>query len=164
MNVGSLLACLHRLEHELAHRYLTLGDQHAADHDVYHQCRTFALQSEAHAERIAVHAANLGPGAADVECDSNFWTGPRETAREETPDMVGSSRQGGLLLLRDLRRLFLAAEEVSITWVMADQAAQALRDQALLDTVRDCHPETELQVSWLTTRIKVASPQALVTG
>jgi hypothetical protein len=27
-----------------------------------------------------------------------------------------------------------------------------------------CHTETELHVGWLTTRLKVAAPQALVTG
>ena len=59
---------------------------------------------------------------------------------------------------------FLSAEEASITWVMAGQAAQAARDAELLETVTRCHTETELQVKWLTTRIKVAAPQALVVG
>jgi hypothetical protein len=58
--------------------------------------------------------------------------------------------------------LFLAAEGVSILWVMAGQAAQAARDRELLDVVRSCHTETELQVKWLVARIKVAAPQALV--
>ena len=47
---------------------------------------------------------------------------------------------------------------------MAGQAAQAARDAELLETVTRCHTETELQVKWLTTRIKVAAPQALVVG
>jgi len=47
---------------------------------------------------------------------------------------------------------------------MAGQAAQAARDAELLAVVTACHEETELQVKWLTTRIKVASPQALVVG
>src|SRR4029453_17879293 len=34
----------------------------------------------------------------------------------------------GLILLRDLQALLLAAEAISITWVMAGQAAQAARD------------------------------------
>jgi len=67
-------------------------------------------------------------------------------------------------LLAVLRTLFLAAEEVSITLVMAGQAAQAARDAELLAVVRECHAEVELQVKWLTTRIKVAAPQALVTA
>ena len=48
--------------------------------------------------------------------------------------------------------------------MMAGQAAQALRDDELLAVVRECHLETELQVKWLTTRIKDAAPQALVVG
>lgn len=47
---------------------------------------------------------------------------------------------------------------------MAGQAAQAARDAELLAAVSACHGELELQVKWLTTRIKVASPQVLVVG
>jgi hypothetical protein len=47
---------------------------------------------------------------------------------------------------------------------MAGQAAQAARDADLLAVVHECHAEVELQVKWLTTRIKVAAPQALVTA
>jgi hypothetical protein len=47
---------------------------------------------------------------------------------------------------------------------MAGQAALAARDGQLLETVSECHTETELQVKWLTTRIKVGAPQALVAG
>jgi hypothetical protein len=70
----------------------------------------------------------------------------------------------GILLLRDLRTLLLAAEGVAITWVMAGQAAQAARDPELIELVGKYRGEVELQGKWLTTRIKVATPQALVTA
>jgi hypothetical protein len=163
MKLGPLLARLHELEVELADDYRALGERHAAEHDVYHQCHTFALQCERHARSLEPHAGRYGE-EVDGDAGSDLWSGLLERARHKSSELLGRAPQGGLLLLRDLRALFLAAEETSITWVMAGQAAQAARDPELLATVTECHTETELQVKWLTTRIKVAAPQALVAG
>lgn len=163
MKLGALLARLHELESDLADSYRALGERHAADHDVYHQCASFAKQAEEHAWRLAPLAERYGE-QVDDDHGPGFWGGVLESMRHTSSTLLGRTSPAGLLLLRDLRELFLAAEEVSITWVMAGQAAQAARDEALLDVVRACHTETELQVKWLTTRIKVAAPQALVVG
>jgi hypothetical protein len=162
MKIGSLLARLHELETDLADELRALGERHAADHDVFHQCHTFSLQCERHAAALQPVAARYGE---EVDDDSpGFWSGILESARRAASTSVGRVPESGLLLLRDLRTLFLQAEECSITWVMAGQAAQAARDQELLEVVRTCHLETEIQVKWFVTRIKVASPQALVVG
>jgi hypothetical protein len=162
MKIGSLLARLHELETDLADELRALGERHAADHDVFHQCHTFALQCERHAAALQPVAARYGEEVDDEA--PGFWSGILESARRAASTSVGRVPESGLLLLRDLRKLFLQAEECSITWVMAGQAAQAARDQELLDVVRVCHQETEIQVKWFVTRIKVASPQALVVG
>jgi hypothetical protein len=147
VKLGALLAHLHGLETRLARDYRSVGERHAGEHDVFHQGEAFAKQAAAHAEQLAPHVQRLGAETGDP-------TGRAEPA----------ALPAGLELLDDLRGLFLAAEDVSITWVMAGQAAQATRDAALLETVSRCHLEVELQVKWLTTRIKVAAPQALVVG
>lgn len=162
MKIGALLARLHELEADLAEELRALGERHAADHDVFHQCHTFALQCERHAAALQPVAARYH---AEVgEEGPGFWSGLLESARRAASASIGRVPESSLLLLRDLRTLFLRAEETSITWVMAGQAAQAARDQELLDVVRACHQETEIQVKWFVTRIKVASPQALVVG
>lgn len=163
MRIGPLLARLHELETDLAEDYRALGERHAADHDVYHQCRSFAIQAEAHATKLAPIAERYGKGVDD-EAEPDVWSGLLESVRGSSSALLGRRPEAGLLLLRDLRRLFLQAEEVSITWVMAGQAAQAARDAELLTAVSACHGEVELQVKWLTTRIKIASPQVLVVG
>jgi hypothetical protein len=163
MKIGSLLSRLHELETELAEDYRALGERHAADHDVYHQCHVFAEQCDAHAAQLAAPAERYGE-SVDAESEPGVWSTVLERVRHKSSELLGRAPQAGLLLLRDLRVLFLSAEEVSITWVMAGQAAQAARDAELLELVRACHTETEIQVKWLTTRIKVASPQALVAG
>jgi hypothetical protein len=163
VKVGPLLARLHELETELAEDYRALGERHAADHDVYHQCHSFAQQAEQHAEALQPVAERYGE-QVDDDAGPDVWSGLLESARRAGSELLGRRPETGLLLLRDLRTLFLAAEEVSITWVMAGQAAQAARDPELLEVVTSCHTEVELQVKWLTTRIKVASPQVLVAG
>ena len=47
---------------------------------------------------------------------------------------------------------------------MASQAAKALRDNDLLTVATECQSEVEAHAKWLTTRIKVAAPQAIVLG
>jgi Molybdopterin oxidoreductase Fe4S4 domain len=81
--------------------------------------------------------------------------------RGRATDRVNHGRQppAGILLLRDLRTLYLMAQECEIDWVMVGQGAKAARDKELLETVTQC-----VQVKWLTTRIREASPQTLTVG
>jgi len=152
VKLGPLLTGLRELELALAEEYRAAGERHITEHDVYHQCQSFALRCERRAEALAPHAARYreNGGAAWRRL---FESPPRPAPADD-----------GLQLLRDLQALLLATEEASITWVIAGQAALAARDAQLLDTVTECHTETELQVKWLTTRIKVGAPQALVVG
>ena len=163
MKIGPLLAHLRELEKALAAELRAAAERHRDEHDVYHQCHTFALQCERHARALEPHATRYGE-EVDDDLGPGLWSGLLERVRHQTSALVGREPPSGLLLLSDLRALFLAAEEASITWVMAGQAALAARDSQLLETVTECHTETELQVKWLTTRIKVGAPQALVVG
>jgi hypothetical protein len=161
--LGPLLAQLHDLEAELAEDLRAIGERHAADHDVYHQCRSFATSCEERARRLAPHAARYGQ-EVDEETGPDFWSGLLERARHKGSELLGRTPSASVLLLRDLRTIFLAYEEVSITWVMAEQAAKAIRDRALLDVVTECHSQAQLEMKWFVTKIKTAAPQALAVG
>jgi hypothetical protein len=145
VKIALILGQLSALESGLAAAYREAGERHADDHDVFHQCVSFAKKAESHVTKL----------------DSSL---ERYGAQSEAHSQVQARDGDELGLLAVLRTLFLAADEVSITWVMAAQAAQAARDAELLTVVHECHAEVELQVKWLTTRIKVAAPQALVTA
>jgi hypothetical protein len=160
--LASLLARLHELETELAEGYRTIGERHAADHDVYHQCESFARAAEERARKLAPHAERLG-ATVDEDDGPDLWSGMLERARRASSALLGGAPQASLLLLRDLRQLLLAAEEVSIHWMLAGQGAQAARDVELLALTTECHTEIETQVKWFTTRLKVAAPQALLS-
>jgi hypothetical protein len=65
-------------------------------------------------------------------------------------------------LLRDLQDLHLLATLVQTTWTVIAQGAQGLRDRELLEVATSANAETSRQLTWLTTRMKVAAPQALI--
>ena len=147
---------------ELADEFRLVGERHAAEHEVFHTCHVLAAQCEQHAVRLEQASERYHVDLPDD--DGGPWQGVLQAVRQKVSDVVGRTKEAGLVLLRDLRALWLAAEECSITWVMLGQAAKAVRDKELLELVTECHAETEIQVKWFVTRIKVASPQALVVG
>jgi ferredoxin-nitrate reductase len=70
--------------------------------------------------------------------------------------------QGGFDLLRDLHDLWLLVNESMMSLIVLEQAARALRDQQLLDTLEHMHNRNESQQMWLKTRISQAAPQVLL--
>ena len=109
MKIGQLLAHMEELEAALAADLRAAAERHRDDHDVYHQCHTFAVTADKRVAALAplkqryegkaVWSTALGDGSAD--------------------------------LLEDLRWLYLRSQEAAITWVMAAQAAKAARDKEL---------------------------------
>ncbi|WP_408059088.1 hypothetical protein [Streptomyces canus] len=83
----------------------------------------------------------------------------------DTPERNSGEGEGpeGLVLLRDLRALHLAATENSLHWEMLAQTAQATRDERLLELASACHPQTLRQMRWTNTLIKQLSPQVLTS-
>jgi hypothetical protein len=162
--LGRLLEQIHEAELDLADDYVTVGERHAADHDVYHLCHSLARQCGRHATKLAPSAERYGEHVEEDDDGPDSWGVVLESMRHKASELLGRRPEAGILLLHDLRRLFLAAENVAALWVMAGQAAQAKRDRELLQVVTECHTETDVQVKALMTHIKVASPQVLAVG
>ena len=142
MKIGPLLAHLRELDAALAATLRAAAERHRADHDVYHQCHTFAVRADKRVERLEPLAQRLG--------GEPLW---QSAVAEGSDD-----------LLEDLRALYLRVQASAVTWVMAVQAAKAARNQELLTLATELQSETEGQVRWFMTRIKTAAPQALVVG
>ena len=70
--------------------------------------------------------------------------------------------QGGFDLLRDLHDLWLLVNESMMSLMVLEQAARALRDRQLLDTLEHMQNRNERQQMWLKTRISQAAPQVLL--
>ena len=78
--------------------------------------------------------------------------------------MIGHSEMAGLLLMADLRELYLTAQHAELAWVILLQSAKARRDAELIDVVTRCHEQAKMCGKWLRTRIKEAAPQVYAAG
>jgi hypothetical protein len=147
-------------ESRLAEELVAVGERHKPDHDVFHVTKTLAKLERGHVDALAEHAQRYGTSVDGNGSDPEA-RGPLERIVEKGAELVGRRPEPSLLLLRDLRQVYLLASEASINWVMLAQGAQAAKDSELLDAVSSCHAETLRTLKWATYRIKTASPQAL---
>ncbi|MEV7796725.1 hypothetical protein AB0O68_32895 [Streptomyces sp. NPDC087512] len=153
------LRALHHGEKRLAGELLAVADRHRTDHEVHHVATDLAHWSREHVRELARagHEHGLDLDDSSGTTLSGLLSGVRRTAAEA----VGRRPEPGLLLLRDLRELHLDATANSLHWEMLAQVAQATKNEALLDLVSRCHPQTLRQMRWTNTMVKVLSPQIL---
>ena len=154
-HLDTYLGLLHRGEQTLADSFVTVGQGHQAEADVYHTCQSLAALSREHQELLSPVVARYGEQrrGADVEEPERLHA-----------DGVGSTREGAIGLLRDLQDLYLLATLVHSSWTVVNQAAQGARDRELMDIAQRCLEETSRQLTWIQTRIKIGAPQALLVS
>jgi hypothetical protein len=137
-------------ETELADELEKVAERHRVDHDVFHLATTLAQMSRARVQRLDRDSNGAGSGG-----------GVLGAVREKASEVIGSQPPAGLLLLRDLREIYMLASAASIDWTILGQAAQAAKDTDLLSVVDECHNEELRTLKWATTHIKELAPQAL---
>jgi hypothetical protein len=140
-----------------------VADRHAVEHDVYHMCHLLATQCATHAERLQPFLERYGAQVHELDAPE-LWESVVGRMRRTNAKLLGRSTATGLLLLSDLRRLYLLVAEAEINWWMVRQGAMAARDGELAELFERCHEETWNQLKWAKTKIKEASPQTLVGG
>ncbi len=159
--LGIALREAHDAETDLAAELRRVGERHNADHDVYHLTRTLGGWCDRHVRRLAGAAERydvaLDAGAVADEQERGVVT----RVREKGAELVGRRPEPGVVLLRDMRDLHLAAARASVAWTVLGQGAQAVKDQELLEVVTACHPETIRTMKWTVQKLKEASPQVL---
>jgi hypothetical protein len=138
-------------EQVLADSFRAVADGHAHIADVHHLCLTLAGMCDEHRQRLAPVVERYG----EEELDE-----PERLRAEALPQ----AREGEIGLLRDLQDLHLLATLVQSTWTVIVQGAQGLRDHELLEIATGSQADTQRQLTWLTTRIKAAAPQALIVA
>ena len=163
MKIGLALDETHAAETELAAELLRVGERHKADHDVYHLTRTLSSWCDRHVRRLAVQADRLGHRLDTDAVQDEQGRGLLARMREQGSELLGRRPEPGILLLRDMRELHLAAARASLAWTALGQGAQAISDTELLDTVTACHPETIRTMKWTVQKLKEASPQVLAS-
>jgi hypothetical protein len=156
--IGYALRQVHEAENQTHEHLLRMAETHAAEHEIHHVALDIAVWSEENVRLLAEAARDNG-----IELDDEAGRPSRlaQVAREVTSALAGRSPETGLLLLHDLRDLFLRASDASIHWEMLAQIAQAKRNTGLLSLSERCHPQTLRQIRWANTMLKTQTPQVL---
>lgn len=151
---------IHHGENEAAKELLRLAERHHTDHEVHHVARDLASWSQEHVHLLAEHGAHF-----DLDLDDQADTpyGITSHLRETLASAIGRRPEPGLLLIEDLRHLYLRTSENSLAWEMLAQVAQAQHERELLDLSEQCHPQTLRQIRWANTMIKTQTPQILAS-
>lgn len=157
--IDLVVRALHQGECGLARDLLATAERHHADHEVHHVATDLAHWSQTHARRLAEIGQTYRLRLKDEATQRSSVARSSVLAGATEAD----SREPGLLLLRDLCDLHLAASENSLHWEMLAQAAQAAGDARLLELAAACHPRCLRQMRWTNTMIKDVSPQILTS-
>lgn len=149
---------VHRAENETHRHLLRMADTHAAEHEIHHVALDIAAWS---GENVQLLAAAARDNEIDLDEDAAAPGRLAQTTRAVTSALSGRSAETGILLLHDLRDLFLHASDASVQWEMLAQIAQAKRNEELLRLAERCHPQTLRQIRWANTMLKTLTPQIL---
>ncbi|MBO4272667.1 hypothetical protein [Microbispora triticiradicis] len=191
VHLADYLELLLRTEHELSRGFHALWRGHPREPDLCGVCERLAAQCRAHAERLEPFQRRYR-GPQQMEHRMEPWApdpaildatrtelqraGPegaglvtavrlRLTPARAAGGKAGNGGDGGgLVLLRELHRLYLLATECELSWSVVALVARGLKDDDLLDLAGRCTPETAVQLLWLRTRMRRAAPQALVVA
>lgn len=156
------LRALHHGERQLAKELVVVAERHSTEHEIHHVAKDLVTWSNVACVRLAETADHYGL-ALDGPAHTST-SGLMPTIREKTAEAMGHRPEPGLLLLKDLREIHLAAAGNSLYWEMLAQAGQAAKDTRLLDLAASCHPQTLRQMRWANTMIKNLSPQVLTSS
>ncbi|WP_432497627.1 hypothetical protein [Kineococcus auxinigenes] len=160
MKIGLALHELHRAENELAEKLLHVSDRHKADHEIHHLARDLARWSQRHVRELAEAGRRYD---VDLNPEPRGETHLMARARDKLSDAVGREPQASLLLLIDLREVYMRCAGVSADWELLAQVAQGVKDAELLALSKKCHPETLRQMRWANAKLKESATQILVS-
>jgi hypothetical protein len=160
MKIDLALAELHRSENDLAHQLLVVSDRHKAEHEVFHVARDLAVWSQDHVREIARIGQTYG---LDLDPEPAGDPTVLQKIRQEVSDRLGRRSAPALMLLRDLRSIYMDASGVFVDWELVGQAAQGVRDRELLDVTQQCRPQTMRQAKWANAQLKEKATQILVS-
>jgi hypothetical protein len=159
MKIGIVLRDLHQDETELAKAFVRLADEHRVDHEVGHLGHDLADWSMRHVREIAAVATQFGE---DLEPAPDGTPALVDQARRWASERMGRSKDAELVMVRDLKDVYLRASGVLTDWEMVGQAAQAIVHDELVELATRCQGETKRQMTWANAKIKEVSTQALV--
>ncbi|WNV73760.1 hypothetical protein [Geodermatophilus sp. DSM 44513] len=152
------VAQVHHSATRVGRLLLDLAERHRGDHEVHHVCHDLVTWSREHVAGLARAGRDHGLDLAADLPDAGDGGRPGG-ARDSGP--IGDADAPGLVLLADLRLLYLEASGASLDWEVLAQSAQGLVDRELLALATRCHPQALRVVRFANARLKESAPQAL---
>jgi ferredoxin-nitrate reductase len=148
-HIADYIRLLDESEQRLVKAFQQVRKTHPDEPDIGSLCSLFAAWS-------GEAQAMLKPFVAKY--------GERRDAEPKRLDkaLLVQRSQGGFDLLRDLHDVWLLVNESMMSLMVLEQAARALRDQPLLETLEKMQDRNGRQLMWLKTRISQAAPQVLL--
>jgi len=148
-HISDYIGLLDESEKRLVKAFGKVRSTHPDEPDIGPLCKLFAEWS------------------AEAEGTLKPFVGTYGERREGEPKRLNKAllvkrKPGGFDMLRDLHDLWLLVNESMMSLTVLEQAARALRDKELLDTLKNMRDRNERQQTWLKTRISQAAPQTLV--
>lgn len=160
MKLAPVLHDLHHAEVRLGRQLLTVSARHAVDHKIHHVARDLAQWSRRHLRRLAEVAGEYG---LHLDPAPRLESCPVARVREKGSELIGRMRVPELLLLDDLRSVYVDASGVQMDWLLVAQAAQGVRHRELLGVADECQPETRRQAKWAEGQLTSHATQILVS-
>ncbi len=160
VNVDRAVEDVLEAEHDLADELRRVGERHAVDSGVYHVAETRAVRCADNARLLEPHAGRYG---VDVRALGD-GSGTLERVHRMASEVLGKSDAAGMLLLTDLKALYLEAHRAALAWVVLVQAAKAVRDEELLTAATSGREEAERRGRWVRTRGEEGAPPVLAAG
>lgn len=99
----------------------------------------------------------------DLDPEPQLESGAAARAREKGAELLGRMQSPELLMLEDLRSVYVDASGVQMDWLLIAQAAQGVRHMRLLEVAEKCQPETKRQATWAQAQLKYLATQILVS-
>ena len=151
MHIGSYIQLVEKSEKDLALALRMVAKEHGDEPDVKETCKLLATWSEELEQKLTPFSARYGE-EKNKEPDRMMRT------------LFKEPRKGSLALLRDLHDLWLMTNEATLCSIILRQAANALRDNELVELCNQIEAAARRQTSWLLTRMKATAPQTLVVA
>jgi hypothetical protein len=163
MELPRALEHLAEVHTELIDDLRTIGDRHRPEADVFHICHALADRLVPLGVALASNAERYGKDVSGPSA-GGAWSDALARVRRKMADVAGKSSRSGLVLMLDLRHLYLQGQEDLLGWIMVGQAAKSRRDKELSALAELGYAEAERLVKWVTTQVKSLSAQALTAG
>jgi hypothetical protein len=147
MHVTNYIGYAKSCEEELSKTFTLISKHHFLEPDVYSMCDLFSKWCDEHVKIINEQIERFGK--------------EEESESDRLDYSTFKIRTGGLGLLRDLHDVFLMTTELKLIWVILLQCSKSLRDKELELTCTTCGIQTQRQLEWLFSKIKLSSSQVL---